>query len=214
MSSTLLLTLALLACQGPPQEGGGALGPGAPPPGPPPPQGGPGQPPPPGGASDGLDRDLILTTVAWAPGGKIPSTYTCEGEDISPPLDWQSLPQGTGSLALIVEDPDAPDPAAPQTIWTHWVLYNLPAEERSGIPEAARHLPPGTLEGRNDWGRTGYGGPCPPVGEHRYFHKLYALDTVLPDLGEPDRAALLAAMEGHIIYQVDLVGTYAKKGTD
>jgi len=210
MPPTILLTALVLACSGPAQQGGGAHGPGAPPPGPSP-QGGPG-PAVHQGGPQGLDRDMILTTVAWAPGGKIPSTYTCEGEDISPPLDWQSLPQGTASLALIVEDPDAPDPADPQTIWTHWVLYNLPAEERSGIPEASRHLPPGTLQGKNDWGRTGYGGPCPPIGEHRYFHKLYALDTVLPDLGEPDRAALLAAMQGHIVYQVDLVGTYVKKG--
>ncbi len=210
MHLTALVAVLALACNGPAQQGGGANGPGAPPPGPPPPAGGPGPAVHQGGA-DGLDRDLILTTVAWPPGGKIPSTYTCEGEDISPPLDWQSLPQGAQSLALIVEDPDAPDPAAPQTIWTHWVLYNLPAEERSGIPEAARHLPPGTLEGKNDWGNTGYGGPCPPIGEHRYFHKLYALDTLLPDLGQPDRAALLAAMEGHVIYQVDLIGTYQKQ---
>jgi Raf kinase inhibitor-like YbhB/YbcL family protein len=212
MHAVVLVATLLLACSGPSQEGGGAHGPGAPPPGPPPP-GGPG-PAVHQGSVQGLDRDMILTTVAWAPGGAIPSTYTCEGEDISPPLDWQSLPQGTESLALIVEDPDAPDPADPQTIWTHWLLYNLPAEERSGIPEASRHLPLGTLQGKNDFGRTGYGGPCPPIGEHRYFHKLYALDTMLPDLGEPDRAALLAAMEGHVIYQVDLVGTYSKRAAD
>lgn len=160
------------------------------------------------------ERDFALITGAWAPGGAIPAVYTCEGEDSSPPLIWQGVPPGTQSLALIVEDPDAPDPSDPKTIWTHWVLYNLPATADAGLVRAVEQLSEGTLEGRNDWGRTGYGGPCPPVGEHRYFHRLYALDVVLPDLGEPDRAALLEAMRGHVLGQADLVGTYVKAGKE
>jgi Raf kinase inhibitor-like YbhB/YbcL family protein len=113
------------------------------------------------------------------------------------------------SLVLIVDDPDAPDPAAPKTTWVHWVLYNLPAAAGS-LEEAAKRLPAGTLEGSNDWKRTGYGGPCPPVGRHRYFHKLYALDTVLPDLHEPSKARLEAQMKGHVIARTELVGTYRK----
>ncbi len=203
MSVLALTALFILACSGDsePTPAAARL---SVPPLPPPEE--PGSQPPPL-----ADRALILSSVAFPPGGGIPTMYTCEGDDTSLPLDWHGVPGDTQSLALIVEDPDAPDPAAPTTIWTHWLLYNMPPDD-SGLPESARHLPPGTLEGKNDWGRTGYGGPCPPVGEHRYFHKLYALDTVLPDLGEPDRAALLQAMEGHVLLQVELVGTYAKRG--
>nr|VFJ69269.1 MAG: phospholipid-binding protein, PBP family [Candidatus Kentron sp. FW] len=140
---------------------------------------------------------------------EIPGKYTCEGQDISPPLSWQGLPEGTRSLALIVDDPDAPDPDAPKMTWVHWVLYNLPPEA-GGLPEAvaSHQLPTGTLEGTNDWGRAGYGGPCPPIGRHRYFHKLYALDIVLEDLDAPDKGELESAMEGHIIANVELIGTY------
>ena len=122
------------------------------------------------------------------------------------------MPAGTRSLVLIVDDPDAPDPAAPKMTWVHWVLYNLPPE-CAGLDEGvpAARLPPGTREGRNDWRRTGYGGPCPPIGRHRYFHQLYALDTVLPDLHEPDKATLLAAMHGHVIGEARLLGTYQKR---
>jgi Raf kinase inhibitor-like YbhB/YbcL family protein len=111
----------------------------------------------------------------------------------------------------VVDDPDAPDPHAPKMTWVHWVLYNLPPSA-PGLPEGVRDLPAGTREGVNDWKRTGYGGPCPPIGRHRYFHKLYALDVVLPDLGWPTKAQLEKAMEGHILAQAELLGTYQKKG--
>ncbi|MDD5247688.1 MAG: YbhB/YbcL family Raf kinase inhibitor-like protein [Rhodocyclaceae bacterium] len=152
---------------------------------------------------------LTLTSPVFAHQAAIPPKYTCEGSDISPPLAWSGVPAEAKSLALIVDDPDAPDPAAPKTTWVHWVLYNLPTTAK-GLPEAVRTLPPGTLEGVSDWRRTGYGGPCPPIGRHRYFHKLYALDTVLPDLGKPTKAQLEKAMAGHIVAQAELVGTYQK----
>jgi Raf kinase inhibitor-like YbhB/YbcL family protein len=120
---------------------------------------------------------LVLTSAEFTDRGIIPRRYTCEGEDISPPLIWSGTPERTKSFALIVDDPDAPDPAAPRMIWTHWVMYNLPPKIRelpAGISSEA--LPPGTREGQNDWKNLGYGGPCPPIGRHRYFHKLYALD--------------------------------------
>lgn len=153
---------------------------------------------------------LKLTSIAFAHGGEISSKYTCEGQDISPPLAWSGVPPNAKSLALIVDDPDAPDPAAPKVTWVHWVLYNIPTSV-SALPEAAKQLPAGTLSGLNDWHRTGYGGPCPPIGRHRYFHKLYALDTVLPDLDSPSKAVIEAQMKGHIIAQAELVGTYQKR---
>lgn len=152
---------------------------------------------------------LVLTSLAFILNGAIPAKYTCEGADISPPLAWSGLPPATKSLVLIVDDPDAPDPAAPQRTWVHWVLYNLPATA-TGLAEAVKTLPPGTLEGRNDWNRVGYGGPCPPIGRHRYFHKLYALDVLLPDLHQPSKAKLEAAMKGHVLAQASLIGTYQK----
>jgi Raf kinase inhibitor-like YbhB/YbcL family protein len=155
---------------------------------------------------------LAFTSTAFEPGNAIPAVYTCQGKNVSVPLAWSGLPDGTRSLALIVDDPDAPDPAAPKMTWVHWVLYNIPPTA-TGLPEAVepRALPAGTLEGRNDWGRTGYGGPCPPVGRHRYFFKLYALDVTLPDLGQPDKARLERAMKGHVLAQQQIVGTYAKR---
>ncbi|MCC7136526.1 MAG: YbhB/YbcL family Raf kinase inhibitor-like protein, partial [Nitrosomonas sp.] len=115
------------------------------------------------------------------------------------------------SLVLIVDDPDAPDPAAPKMTWVHWILYNLPPATR-GLPEnvMANDLPAGTLQGLNNWNRAGYGGPCPPIGMHRYFHKLYALDIVLPDLKQPTKAMLEEAMRGHIIDRAELVGLYIR----
>ncbi|MDZ7372201.1 MAG: YbhB/YbcL family Raf kinase inhibitor-like protein [candidate division KSB1 bacterium] len=155
---------------------------------------------------------LTISSPAFVHQGEIPSLYTCEGKDISPPLTWSGVPAGAKSLALIVDDPDAPDPAAPRMVFVHWVLYNLPPTS-TGLPEGVKsnELPRGTLEGISDFRRTGWGGPCPPIGRHRYFFKLYALDTVLPDLKKPTKAELLKAMEGHIIAQAELIGTYQKK---
>ncbi len=154
---------------------------------------------------------LTIESPAFAHRGAIPSKYTCDGDDISPPLSWSGVPQGAKSLVLIVDDPDAPDPAAPRMTWVHWVLYNLPPDS-TGLPEGVKSedLPAGTKEGVNDWKRTGYGGPCPPIGRHRYFFKLYALDRVLPDLSRPTKAQLENAMKGHVLEQAELVGTYEK----
>src|SRR5881392_1238992 len=126
---------------------------------------------------------MNLTSTAFGNGGEVPAKYTCEGQGVSPPLSWSGVPANTKSLALIVDDPDAPDPAAPKRTWVHWVLYNIPPNA-APLAEGTKQLPSGALEGLNDWQRTGYGGPCPPIGRHRYFHKLYALDTVLPNLGQ------------------------------
>ncbi|MBW1896375.1 MAG: YbhB/YbcL family Raf kinase inhibitor-like protein [Deltaproteobacteria bacterium] len=154
---------------------------------------------------------LTVTSPVFSHNGEIPARFTCDGEDISPALEWSGLPEGTKSVALIVDDPDAPDPAAPRMIWVHWVLYNIPPSAM-GLAEGVKmqDLPAGTKEGLNDWKRTGYGGPCPPIGRHRYFHKLYALDVVLPDLGTPTKTELEKAVEGHILDQVELIGTYQR----
>lgn len=154
---------------------------------------------------------LSLTSSAFSQNGEIPSAYTCDGKDISPALSWSDIPQRTQSFVLIVDDPDAPDPAAPKMTWVHWVLYNLPASA-SGLPEAvsSKDLPNGTKEGLNDWQQTGYRGPCPPIGRHRYFHKLYALDVILEDLSKPTKAELEAAMEGHILGKAELMGTFQR----
>jgi Raf kinase inhibitor-like YbhB/YbcL family protein len=154
---------------------------------------------------------LTITSPAFSHNGEIPKRCTCDGQDISPALEWSGIVEGTKSLVLIVDDPDAPDPAAPKMTWVHWVLYNIPADA-SGLPEGVRaqDLPKGTKEGLNDWKRTGYGGPCPPIGRHRYFHKLYALDIVLADLGKPTKKQLEKAMQGHILSKAELIGTYQR----
>jgi Raf kinase inhibitor-like YbhB/YbcL family protein len=156
---------------------------------------------------------MQLTSPAFQPNAAIPARFTCDGADVSPELNWSDLPPETKSLVLIVDDPDAPDPRAPRMTWVHWVLYNLPPHA-AGLPEAVASaaLPAGTGEGLNDWGRTGYGGPCPPVGRHRYFHKLYALDTLLPGIGKPTKAALEKAMSGHILAKAELIGMYQRSG--
>jgi Raf kinase inhibitor-like YbhB/YbcL family protein len=154
---------------------------------------------------------LSLRSPAFPPSGEIPKECTCDGQDVSPPLEWSGAPTGTKSFALIVDDPDAPDPKAPKTTWVHWVLYDIPASA-TALPKAAtaKSLPAGTHEGVNDWKRTGYGGPCPPIGRHRYFHKLYALDASLGDLGRPTKAALERAMQAHILAKAELIGTYQR----
>jgi Raf kinase inhibitor-like YbhB/YbcL family protein len=154
---------------------------------------------------------LHLSSSAFSDHGLIPRTYTCDGEDRSPPLEWHGIPEGTKSLVLIVDDPDAPDPAAPRMAWVHWILYNLPPTT-TGLEEAVppSGLPGGTKHGLNDWKRTGYGGPCPPIGRHRYFHKLYALNLVLPDLYHPTKAALEKEMSGHILEEAQIMGTYER----
>jgi Raf kinase inhibitor-like YbhB/YbcL family protein len=153
---------------------------------------------------------MDLSSTAFATGGEVPARHTCEGSDAAPPLAWSGVPERARSLALIVDDPDAPDPAAPKMTWVHWVLYDMPPHS-SSLPEGGKPLPEGTREGLNDWKRTGYGGPCPPVGRHRYFFKLYALDTLLGDLRTPKKADLEKAMQGHVIAQAELIGTYQKQ---
>jgi Raf kinase inhibitor-like YbhB/YbcL family protein len=153
---------------------------------------------------------LSIESSAFQADDKIPRKHTCEGNDLSPPLAWRGEPAGTKSFALIVDDPDAPDPKAPKMTWVHWVVYNLSAATHGLAEGASRKLPAGAREGKNDWRRTGYGGPCPPIGRHRYFHKLYALDVELPDLTEPTKGQLEAAMKGHVLEQAELIGTYQK----
>jgi len=155
---------------------------------------------------------MKITSTAMTHEGTVPSRYTCDGANVSPPLAWSEVPAGTKSFALVVTDPDAPDPKAPKTTWVHWVLYDIPADVH-GLREAipSKGLPPGTLEGVNDWGKTGYGGPCPPIGRHRYVHTLYALDTTLSELNRPTRAALTSAMQGHVLASVELIATYQRQ---
>lgn len=152
---------------------------------------------------------LEIISPAFAVGASIPMLYSCQGEDISPALEWSAPPQGTKSLALVMDDPDAP-----LGTWVHWVVFNLPPGSR-GLPEktstanGSSSLPAGAIHGENSWGREGYGGPCPPSGTHRYFFRLYALDILLED--RPlDKAGLLKAIDGHILAQGEFFGTYAK----
>ena len=163
---------------------------------------------------------LSLASPAFETGQPIPTRFTCDGTDASPPLGWTGAPAGTSSFALIVHDPDAPDPAAPKRDWVHWVLYNLPAGTTSlaegasggtGRGAKVEALPEGTREGAHDGGGTGWSGPCPPKGRHRYMFELYALDVELPDLGRPaTRADVERAMQGHVLAHAQLVGTYAR----
>lgn len=162
--------------------------------------------------NEGNPMPISFKSSAFEHNDEIPVKYTCDGSDVSPTLSWSNLPVGTKSLALIVDDPDAPDPAAPKMTWVHWVLYNMPAKDME-LTEAVTttNLPAGTKQGLNDWKKTGYGGPCPPIGRHRYYHKLYALDSTLPDLNNPTKSALEKAMRGHIIGQAELMGTYKRR---
>lgn len=155
---------------------------------------------------------FALVSSAFSDQGEIPRRHTCDGEDISPPLVWLAPSARCRSMVLAIEDPDAPDPEAPITTWVHWLLYNLPPTA-GGMPEGVQHddLPPGTKPGWNDWQRTGYSGPCPTIGRHRYIHRLSALDVLLPDLGTPTKAELEKAMTGHVIERAELVGTYERQ---
>lgn len=158
----------------------------------------------------GTAMALTLSSTAFKPGSKIPSKYTCEGDDVSPPLSFGGAPQGTKSFALILDDPDAPDPRAPKRVWVHWVVYNLPPDI-TGLPEnaGAAGLPKGAVIGINDSKQASYNGPCPPIGRHRYFHKLYALDTTLP-VKALTKADIETAIKGHVLAQAELMGTYQK----
>lgn len=159
----------------------------------------------------GKGAALVLKSTAFSDGETIPKQYTCEGQDVSPPLQWENVPENTRSLVLIMDDPDAPDPKAPKMTWVHWVLYNIPPDA-PGLDQgvSSSDLPTGTKEGLNNWDRTGYGGPCPPIGEHRYMHKLYALDTVLEGLDTPTKDEVEQAMKGHVIQEAMLTGVYEK----
>lgn len=156
-----------------------------------------------------LPMSMTLKSSAFDHQAEIPKRFTCDSDDISPALNWSAIPQHTKSLVLIVDDPDAPDPAAPKLTWVHWLLYNIPVTV-SELPEniPPENLPKGVLQGKNDWKQTGYKGPCPPIGRHRYFFKLYALDVKLPDLKSPNKLQLEKAMAGHIIDHAELIGTY------
>ena len=153
---------------------------------------------------------MQLSSPAFGDRGVIPVHHTCEGEDVSPPLSWSAVPDGTRSFALVVDDPDAPDPTAPQRVWVHWVVVDLDPGLRALEPGASSRLPEGARNGTNDWGAREWGGPCPPIGRHRYFFKLYALDCVLPRLVAPTKAELEAAMDGHILAEAEIVGMYHK----
>ena len=148
--------------------------------------------------------DLTITSPAFAHKEPIPVEYTCDGDDISPPLEWTEPPANTRSFALIMDDPDAP-----VGTWDHWVLFNIPADIRELT--AAATPPAGSVDGNNSWRRTGYGGPCPPNGTHRYFFKLYALDTTLNLPAGADKASVLVAIEDHILAQAELMGTYTSQ---
>jgi Raf kinase inhibitor-like YbhB/YbcL family protein len=153
---------------------------------------------------------MTLNSAAFQQNGHIPAKFSCEGEDVSPPLVWDGVPNDAKSLVLIIDDPDAPDPKAPKMVWVHWVVYNMPPDTKS-LPENAGKvgLPQGALLGLNDFKKTGYGGPCPPIGRHRYFHKLYALDTTLGLTGAT-KSQIERAMRGHVLATAELIGTYQK----
>jgi Raf kinase inhibitor-like YbhB/YbcL family protein len=166
-----------------------------------------------GAAATGAGASFELTSPAFAAGGAIPSRHTCDGEDVSPPLAWGDPPAKTRTFALVVDDPDAPDPAAPRMRWVHWVVIDLPADARA-LKEGIRSvvdLPAGARFGSNDWGKPTWSGPCPPIGRHRYFFTLYALDVALLDSPVLTKRTLEAAMQGHVLAQAELIGTYERR---
>jgi Raf kinase inhibitor-like YbhB/YbcL family protein len=155
---------------------------------------------------------FVISAAKFDHQQEVPKKYTCQGEDVSPAISWANLPKGAKSLVLIVEDPDAPDPKHPKMVWDHWLLYNIPAS-MTGLSEGAGNKQPeaGMRPGLNSWKNTGYGGPCPPIGKHRYFFKLFALDVMLQDLGKPSKVDLEKAMQDHVLAKAELVGTYQKQ---
>ncbi len=160
------------------------------------------------GAAKPKPPKIAVTSPAFKNGGMIPSKYTCDGADVSPPISWTRIPKAAKSIALIADDPDAP-----HGTWVHWVIYNVPPGAR-GLPERvppARTLSDGSKQGLNDFGKIGYNGPCPPGGTHRYFFKVYALDTLLKLNPVTTKAELVKAMNGHILAQGELMGKYARK---
>jgi Raf kinase inhibitor-like YbhB/YbcL family protein len=183
---SLLLVLLLLSCAGQPQ---------------------PPAPPPPTNSPAGNTMEIKLTSAAFKEGQVIPPQYTCDGVNVSPGLEWSGVPKSAQTVAIICDDPDAPAGA-----WVHWVLYNLPAEN-IGLVEnlpATPSLKAGGFQGKNDFGKIGYGGPCPPSGTHRYFFKIYALDSELPLKAGATKADVEKAMEGHVVLQGQLTGTYKR----
>jgi Raf kinase inhibitor-like YbhB/YbcL family protein len=150
---------------------------------------------------------LRVESSAFGMNGSIPTQFTSDGDDIAPPLSWGQVPAGTKSIAVIVEDPDAPNPDAPERTFTHWIVTGIPATT-TGL-RGGNSLPDRAVVGKNDWGKREWGGPNPPVGRHRYFFKVYALDIEL-DAPNTTRLELLAAMKGHILAQGELIGTYEK----
>ena len=151
--------------------------------------------------------EIKLESSAFKDGQSIPKQYTCDGVNISPPLEWKGIPKNAKTLAIICDDPDAP-----AGTWVHWVVYNLPADDMGLIENtpATQNLTGGGLQGKNDFGKVGYNGPCPPSGTHRYFFKLYALDAELDLKPGATKSDLLKAMEGHVVAQGELVGTYSR----
>ena len=158
-----------------------------------------------------MKHELTLTSIAFVDGDAMPTIHTCDGENVSPPLAWRGAPDGARSLALVMDDPDAPDPKAPRRVFVHWVLYDLPVAD-GGLADGVRDdaLPRGARQGVNDRGSRGYTGPCPPIGRHRYFFTLYALDMTLPGLDAPTRNALEMAIAGHVLATAQLMGTYER----
>jgi Raf kinase inhibitor-like YbhB/YbcL family protein len=152
---------------------------------------------------------MKLTSKDFTHEGSIPQKFTCEGEDKSPELSWTDVPAGAKSLVLICYDPDAPDPKAPKMIYDHWVLFNLPADSH-GFKEGLKDFPKGTGLGKNSWGRNDYGGPCPPIGVHRYYFNLYAVDKVLDLPDGSTKQQVLDAIKGHELAKAELMGTYIK----
>jgi len=154
--------------------------------------------------------EFKLISKSFEANSEIPVKFTCQGKNISPELHWVNAPATTKSFVLIVDDPDAPDPANPKRTWVHWVVYNIPSFVNE-LPEGVKKLPEGAISGINDWGRGGYGGPCPPIGRHRYFFKLYSLNSILPILKNPTKQNVFKAMDGKVIKEAVLVGFYKKK---